>query len=139
MVIFIVMCEPDLAAWPMVTSKVQQSPPWHLDGGPMLRRIGAALGATVGVIFMIQWEYSNHLGYIYIYIYTTLIPMVSNFLGKRIKVNMFFYLRGFIMVINWNITGLGVQLGLFMGIHTYIYIYIYIYSWGYSGVQLEYM
>lgn len=66
MVIFIVMCEPDLAAWPMVTSKVQQSPPWHLDGGPMLRRIGAALGATVGVIFMIQWEYSNHLGYIYI-------------------------------------------------------------------------
>ena len=61
--------------------------------------------------------------------------MVSNFLGKRIKVNMFFYLRGFIMVIKWNITGLGVQLGLFMGIHTYIYIY----SWGYSGVQLEYM
>ena len=32
------------------------------------------------------------------------------------------------MVINWNITGLGVQLGLFMGIHTYIYIYIYIHG-----------
>ena len=63
------MCDPDPLAGPMVDHlKVQQSHPWHLDGGPMLRRIGAALGGTVGVIFMIQWEYSNQLGYIYIII-----------------------------------------------------------------------
>ena len=113
------MCDPDPLAGPMVDHlKVQQSHPWHLDGGPMLRRIGAALGGTVGVIFMIQWEYSNQLGYIYIYN-----PYTYGFQSswKNDWDNMFFYLRGFIMGINWNITGLGVQLGLFMGIYIYIH------------------
>lgn len=50
MVMFIVMCEPDLAAGPMVpTLRFSSLLLGILTGGPMLRRIGAALGGTVGV------------------------------------------------------------------------------------------